>query len=173
MRRLPLLAAFLLAACGQPVPKGNGGAETSQALPDIVTPEPVAVAIGELGPTLEACPAAGTTSHVEAGGKLSVRAAPFDNAPETGAVASGARFFVCTRSLDQKWFGVVYDEAGTLAARCGVGEPVASRRSYSGPCKSGWVSSALVKLTAGDPPAPADSNPVAPPAERQAVPKSG
>jgi hypothetical protein len=157
MRRSFLLLPLIVAGCGQPVPKGNGAADANLAVSDTVTPEPAAVAIGELGPSIDACAAAGTTSHVEEGGRLPVRSAPFDNAPETGAVAAGGRFFVCSRSLDQKWFGIVYDERGSLAARCGVSEPVAARRAYQGPCRSGWVASAFVKLTAGEPPAPVDS----------------
>jgi hypothetical protein len=158
MRRLLLLATLALACCGQPVPKGNGTAAFNEAVPDSVTPEPTPVAIGELGPNFDACAAAGTTNHVEAGAQLPVRSAPFDNAGETGRVASGARFFVCARSLDQKWLGIVYDESGDLSAHCGVSEPVASRRAYGGPCRSGWVSSVFVKLTGGEPPAAVDSN---------------
>lgn len=158
MRRLACLLALGAAACGQPVPKGNDVAQANQSLPDLVTPEPVPVAVGELGPSLDACAAAGTTRRVPAGDRLPVRAAPFGDAPETGAVAADARFFVCSQSLDRKWFGIVYDESGALAARCGVAASVPRRRAYAGPCRSGWVDSALVKLTAGEPPAPADSD---------------
>src|SRR5436309_3222113 len=84
MRRLFLSLTLAAAACGQPVPKGNGAAEENIAVSDVVTPEPTPVAVGELGPSFDACSAAGTTSHVEAGDKLPVRAAPFDNAAETG-----------------------------------------------------------------------------------------
>jgi hypothetical protein len=45
--------------------------------------------------------------------------------------------------------GIVYEEAGTLSPTCGVSSPVTSRRDYDGPCRSGWVSSAFVKLIAG------------------------
>jgi hypothetical protein len=38
---------------------------------------------------------------------------------------------------------------GTLSPACGVSRPVASRRGYEGPCRSGWVSSAFVKQIAG------------------------
>lgn len=157
MRRAIALLFLAVAACGQPVPKGNGGADVNLSVPDSVTPEAAPVAIGDLGPNFDACSAAGTTSHVEAGSRLPVRSAPFDNAGETGAVSAGGRFFVCTRSLDEKWFGIVYDEGGALAARCGVSQPVTARHSYQGPCRSGWVASAFVKLTAGAPPAPSDS----------------
>jgi hypothetical protein len=162
MRRLLLSLTFAVAACGQPVPKGNGAADSNAALPDMVTAEPTAVAIGELGASFDACSAAGTTSHVEAGDALPVRAAPFDNAAQTGSVAPGARFFVCSRSLDQKWFGIVYDEGGALAQRCGVSGPIAARRAYAGPCRSGWVASPFVKLTGGEAPAAPDSNGAAP-----------
>lgn len=166
MRRILLSLSLLVAACGQPVPKGNAGVEANAALPDIVTPEAASVAIGELGPSVDACPAAGTTSHVEDGGRLPVRSAPFDNAGETGAIPVGGRFFVCTRSIDQKWFGIVYDEGGTLAARCGVSDTVTERRNYAGPCRSGWVASAFVKLIAGEAPSPPDSNRTAPAPQR-------
>ena len=158
MRRLLLSLTLVAAACRQPVPKGNGAADIDAAVPDVVTPEPAAVGIGELGPNFDACSAAGTTSHVAAGETLPVRAAPFDNAAGTGSVAAAARFFVCSRSLDQKWFGIVYNDRGALAARCGVSGPVPARRAYAGPCRSGWVQSAFVKLTGGEPPAAADSN---------------
>ncbi len=78
-----------------------------------------------------------------------MRSAPFDHAAQTGSVAAGARFFVCTRSHDQRWLGIVYEEAGALAPRCGVSAPLPARRGYDGPCRSGWVAAAFVKLVAG------------------------
>jgi hypothetical protein len=149
---LPMLA---LAACGQAVPVGNSTTAGEEA-PDTVTPAPVAVRVGELGPNFEACAAAGSTRHLAAPETLPVRASPFDNAAQTGAVAAGGRFFICTRSLDQKWFGIVYDPGGALAPRCGVSDPVASPRAYAGPCASGWVSTPFVKMIAGNEPAPAE-----------------
>jgi hypothetical protein len=86
---------------------------------------------------------------LDAGERLTVRSAPFENSAESGAVPAGARFFICSRSHDQRWLGVVYDESGALAPACGVSRPAASRRAYEGPCRSGWVSSALVKQIAG------------------------
>ena len=49
-----------------------------------------------------------------AGESLPVRSAPFDNAPQTGAVPANARVFICDHSLDEKWFGIVYDKSGQL-----------------------------------------------------------
>jgi len=163
MRSLVLLLVFGLAACGTSVPDGN--ASTDQNLSntsDSLTPLPVAVRVGELGPNFPACSADGTTRHLEAGKTLSVRFAPFDIATQTGAVPADARFFVCTRSLDEKWFGIVYDKSGTLAAACGVSEPADTHHDYSGPCQSGWVQSAYVKLIAGDEQPPPVANQATP-----------
>ena len=166
MRTALLLLSLALASCGDPAAVANRAAEDNSVEPaDTVTAAARPVRIGELGPNFEACSAAGTTRGLKPGEALPVRWAPFDEARETGSVAGGARFFICTRSLDQKWFGIVYDEGGTLAERCGVAEPVTRRRDYDGPCRSGWVESAFVKVVAGEPaavPAAAGSSDSAP-----------
>ena len=153
MRRALLLLVPMLASCGEPAKVGNRSADDRpDAAADVVTATPRPVRIGELGPNFQACSAAGTTRNLKAGEALPVRAAPFDNAVGSGSVPAGARFFICTRSHDQKWFGIVFDEGGTLAERCGVAEPVTRRRDYEGPCRSGWVQSAFVKVIAGEEP---------------------
>jgi len=156
MRRPILLLSFALAACGEPATVANRSAEQGEA-PEaaVVTPGSRPVRIGEYGANFRACNQAGTTRNLAAGETLPARAAPFDNAAPSGSVAAGARFFICTRSHDQKWFGIVHDEGGTLTERCGVSEPVIRRRDYEGPCRSGWVQSAFVKVIAGEEPAPA------------------
>ena len=156
MRHPLLLLCLVLPACGEPAVVANRGAETAvNVSADTVTAAARPVRIGELGPNFAACSAAGTTRNLKSGEALPVREAPFENAQESGSVPGGARFFICTRSLDQKWFGIVADEGGTLAERCGVSEPVTGRRDYEGPCRSGWVQSAFVKVIAGGEPAPA------------------
>ncbi|MGC4250558.1 MAG: hypothetical protein QM605_03545 [Sphingobium sp.] len=113
------------------------------------------VIIGEDGPRLDAC--GGLGQVVRAGAKgLPVRAAPFDEAQETGRMPEGSRAFICTRSIDQKWLGVVIlpDAAGAAgnaseATDCGVSSPVDRKQPYDGPCQSGWVSSAFIRLIAG------------------------
>ena len=151
MRQLAFLVLLGLAGCGTPVPDGNASLDQNASnVADTVTPDPVPVRVGELGQNFAACSAAGTTRHLDAGASLPVRASPFDNAGQTGAVPASARFFVCSRSIDQKWFGIVYDQGGALASRCGVTEPADKRHDYAGPCRSGWVQSAYVKLIAGD-----------------------
>ena len=156
MRSLLILPFLVLSACGDPATVADPGARDDRSVPDAAgaPPESRPVRIGELGANFRACGAAGTTRNLKAGEALPVRSSPFDNAGETGKVASGGRFFICTRSLDQKWFGIVFDEGGGLAERCGVAEPLTRRRDYDGPCRSGWVQSAFVKVIAGGPPAP-------------------
>jgi hypothetical protein len=167
MKRLAFLLSLALCACGDPADVA-GQAERNDAVPEAaeVTPGARAVRIGELGPNFRACSAAGTSRNLKAGEVLAVRSAPFENAQGTGAVASGGRFFICTRSHDQKWFGIVHSEDGTLAGSCGVSEPVTRRRDYDGPCRSGWVQSAFVKVIAGEEPAP----PVSPAVGNDSVP---
>lgn len=156
MKRRLLLLCLTLAACGEPAKVADRTEESAANVSaDIVTAEARPVRIGELGANFAACGAAGTTRNLKAGEALPVRIAPFDNAAEAGSVPAAARFFICTRSLDQKWFGIVADQSGTLAESCGVSEPVTTRRDYDGPCRSGWVQSAFVKVIAGEPAAPA------------------
>ncbi|MEA3051550.1 MAG: hypothetical protein QOG72_453 [Sphingomonadales bacterium] len=161
MRRPILLLSLVLASCGEPATYANRAVadDNGAAAADIVTAEPQPVRVGELGPNFEACSAAGTTRNLKAGEALPVRVAPFDNAAQAGSVAARARFFICTRSLDQKWFGIVFEEDGTLAESCGVSEPVTRRSDYGGPCRSGWVQSAFVKVIAGDGPGGAPASP--------------
>jgi hypothetical protein len=155
MRRALLLLGLGLASCGDPVAVSNRAeGDSAESAADTVTAAARPVRIGELGPNFAACSAAGTTRNLKPGEALPVRWAPFDNARESGSVPARARFFICARSLDQKWFGIVYDEDGSLAERCGVAEPVTRRRDYDGPCRSGWVQSAFVKVIAGEPAAP-------------------
>ncbi|HKT77132.1 MAG TPA: hypothetical protein VJQ78_10400 [Sphingobium sp.] len=114
------------------------------------------VTIGEDGPRLDACGAMGQVFRAGAKG-LALRAAPFADAREAARLAEGQRVHVCTRSLDQKWLGVVVPMAGEGGAAnsaaatidCGVTDPVDRKQAYDGPCPSGWVSSASIRLIAG------------------------
>ena len=160
----PIVLSLLAAGCGEPVRDDHfaNDVEPGAAPPDAVKTGAAAVRIGEYGASFDACATIGTTRHVEPGGALPVRAAPFETGAQTGTIQPGARFFVCSRSLDQKWFGIVYDEASGPAQSCGVSDPVTARRIYDGPCRSGWVATPFVKLVAGLEQAPkaAESPPV-------------
>jgi hypothetical protein len=145
--------AVALSGCGEAVKDDHFAKElkTERTDPDPANPGTVPVRIGELGANFNACNAAGTSRHIDSasGERLQVRAAPFEAAEETGFIPAGARFFICSRSHDQRWLGVVYEEAGTLAPVCSVSRPITARRNYEGPCRSGWVAAAFVKQIAG------------------------
>jgi hypothetical protein len=150
-----LVAAFVLAilaqGCDRPEPGESRGSTTpryERASPDPLEQAVRPVRIGELGPNFAACNTVATTRDRAPGGgaALTVRTAPFEAARGTDRLPAGATFFVCSRSLDQKWFGIVYETGGAAAESCGVSRPVPARRDYDGPCRSGWVSSTLVKL---------------------------
>lgn len=153
MRRALFIVLFALAGCGEAVKDDHFAQElkTERSDPDPVNPGTVPVRIGELGANFNACNAAGTSRHLDAaaGERIQVRAAPFDVAAETGSIPAGARFFICSRSHDQRWLGIVYEDAGTLAPTCGVSRPAPEKSVYQGPCRSGWVSAAFVKQIAG------------------------
>jgi hypothetical protein len=159
---LVLAATGLLWSCYDQPLSNNFGATTplkerptedKSTLGATVTP----VRIGELGPNFAACNAQGRVRE-QAGEGLAVRAAPFDRAQQKGMLAPGATVFICSRSLDQRWFGVVYEAPGRAARTCGVLNPVGSRRDYEGPCDSGWVGSAQVQLISGIEQAPGQSS---------------
>lgn len=109
------------------------------------------VRIGEGGPRFDACQAVGQVTGPP-GGPLSVLIAPFDAAERKDGLQIGQQVYICTRSHDQQWLGVVYAPTpaeGENAIDCGVSSPVRSKRNYDGPCASGWVESTFVKLVAG------------------------
>lgn len=130
---------------GSTTPQIRQPAEARSTLDQAETP----VRIGELGRNFAACNAQGAVNARTAAEGIVVRAAPFDQAHESGRLAADATFFICTRSLDQRWMGVVYSASGRADPACGVSAPVASRRDYDGPCQAGWVPSAQVRMTSG------------------------
>ena len=105
------------------------------------------VRIGESGATAPACPVRGEVASLNASGMtaLPLRAAPFDDATQSTALAPGRRVFLCTRSLDQRWQGVVVPPADMPDADCGVTARIDAPRDYTGPCRAGWVSGAYVQ----------------------------
>lgn len=165
MRRLFLLPVLLLAACEEP-PIANGYGSTTPRYERPIESKSnldkavVAVRIGELGRNFAACNAQGEVRERATRGAMPVRAAPFDQAQQKGQLPPGSTFFICSRSIDQRWFGIVYDAAGKAGANCGVSSPVGDRRDYEGPCDSGWVASAQVRLISGaqTPPVQASEN---------------
>lgn len=153
-RGLPFLLLLLFSGCyDQPV-ADNFGSTTPRIAPrpqsnSVLGETETPVRIGELGRSFAACNAQGAVNTRTAAEGVVVRAAPFDQARETGRLATDATFFICTRSLDQRWMGVVYGPSGRADRACDVSAPVPSRRDYAGPCEAGWIPSAQVRLTSG------------------------
>ena len=117
------------------------------------TPSARPVTIGEDGPRLDACGGLGQVSRSGAGG-LPLLAAPFADAKVIAQLPEGQRAYICTRSLDQKWLGVVVQPAAPAdgapaAPDCGVSSPVDRKQPYAGPCVSGWLASPYMRLIGG------------------------
>lgn len=160
----PVCAGLMIAGCdytntpagegqGSTTPRYERSADDRSLLGETTTP----VRIGELGPNFAACNTFGRTRNLSAGEQLVIRAAPYEQAQEIDRLAPNAEFHICSRSHDQRWMGIVYAEGGGAAPACEVSAPASARRDYDGPCRSGWVSSAFVRLTSGvaPPPVPA------------------
>jgi len=150
---LPLLAAA--AACDPHQPTPSQGSTTPAyervAEDSRLDPGERPVTIGELGPNFPACYAmARFRDRVVAEDEaVPVRAAPSEEARETARLAASGQFFICTRSHDQRWFAVVWHDSEGASRSCGVSQPVSARRDYQGPCRSGWIPSAVVRLESG------------------------
>jgi hypothetical protein len=157
--RAALLALLVpMAGCGENAPRQQqaGGSTTPPYVRDATDPSllgqsTVAIRVGELGPNFAACNAIGATRDRAPGGPVPVRSAPYEQAGEIDRLPPGAEFFICSRTHDQRWFGIVYDSGSGAEERCGVSGPVAARRNYAGPCAAGWVPSARVRLVSGVP----------------------
>jgi len=150
-----LLLLLALSACGERVARNETGgattppyvrAETNSLLAEAVQP----VRVGELGPNFSACAARGAVRDRPGAASVVIRAAPFEATREVDRLPAGAEFFVCSRTHDQRWFGIVYDQGGD-EMRCNVTAAATRRRAYPGPCDSGWVASAQVRLISGVP----------------------
>lgn len=153
-----VITLLALTACGQSVPAGNvsGGSTTphyerEQSEPSRLGVAVVPVPVGELGPRFAACGGRGASRDPAGAEPAPVRAAPFEEAEVIDRLPAGASFFICARSHDQRWSGIVYDEDGAASERCGVSAPATRRGHYSGPCAAGWVASARVRLVSGEP----------------------
>jgi hypothetical protein len=162
MRAL-LIPLLLLSACSkstdiyEELPNSSLAGAPREDVPESRMDAPVArpVMIGEDGASFSACETIGTI--IAAGDDelpAELRAAPFADSKSAGRLAPGSRVYVCSRTLDQKWLGVVLDgsdvpAAITPATGCGLKRRVEQKQPYSGPCPSGWVSSAYVRLVAG------------------------
>ena len=78
-------------------------------------------------------------------GFLAVRSGPGSRNAMIDKIHNGQKIWFC----DQQgaWVGIVYSR--NRQTDCQVSSPVASRRPYSGPCRSGWVFRKYVRMLAG------------------------
>lgn len=154
-----LVLAALLAGCGDRLPQNetSGGSSTPPYVraeddPSLLGNASVAVRVGELGQGFAACAGRGATrDRPDDASAVPVRDAPFEANHEIGSLPAGTEFFICSRTHDQRWFGIVYPREGQALEACGVAAPVSRRGDYEGPCASGWVPSARVRLVSGVP----------------------
>lgn len=109
------------------------------------------VTVGIDGPEYDACGSQGAVRGLREDGDmfLSVRSAPGTTSPEVDRLKNGQVVILCDSTKDGKWAGVVYPAAGQSVSTCGTSSPVARKTAYSGPCRSGWVASTYVAVTAG------------------------
>ena len=148
MRASALVFCLALGACDiTPIQPGEPDtSNTIEARP--LDPGTRPVRIGESGATFEACATRGIVINLADGETQPLRAAPFGNASEVAALAPGQRVFVCTRSINQRWLGIVAVPPGGEPQACGVSRRVERIQPYDGPCPSGWVASAFIRLRA-------------------------
>ena len=153
---LLLLPLLVLAGCSksndvyEELPNSSLAGAPRVDVPETRMDAPVAraVTIGEDGSRMDACGSVGQVTRTGSAG-LSLRAAPFDDAKELAQLPEGQRAWVCARSIDQRWLGVVVPppaEDGAQPVDCGVSSPAQRKRAYDGPCASGWIASAYVRL---------------------------
>lgn len=150
MRSAIAIVVLMLSACSPNVGMGNDDDVLENVASEPMKPGRRAVQIGEGGPAFAACATVGRVVNISPSGEtyLPLRAAPFPEAEEIARLPDATRLLVCTRSIDQRWQGVVVPPADAPQSDCGVGAPVAARQAYAGPCASGWVASAFVQAVA-------------------------
>jgi hypothetical protein len=169
---IPVIAMLIVAGCADPEPterRAPGGQAAGERLgAEESSPTARPVSIGEGGARFAACQGRGRVGGLR-GAELPVRDAPFDGAKQIGALTDDTQVFVCTRSLDQQWLGVVVGQFPSRAAApqdaaapptddaasadapavdCGVTRPVRTKQPYTGPCLSGWVENTFVASVA-------------------------
>lgn len=147
MKHPALAFLLLLSACSREGMAGDNDSDLYQTNAVALTPGVKPVRIGEGGPAFRACASIGEVVNLSPSGEryLPLRAAPFAEADEVAQLTEGSTLFLCTRSLDQRWQGVVVPPADAPTSDCGVTASVAGPRAYAGPCRSGWVLSGFVR----------------------------
>ncbi|UUL81363.1 hypothetical protein [Sphingomonas qomolangmaensis] len=148
MRLFPLVIALPLAACNFATVETNTVTPEATATASALQPGLRPVRIGEGGPGFPACQSRATVTNVEPGATtLTLRESPFAEADSVVGLGPGIGMYVCTRTLDQRWLGVVVPPLSQPDADCGVRGRIERARGYDGPCTSGWVIANGVRLS--------------------------
>ena len=93
-------------------------------------------------PNEDACGAEGVVDAL--GQDVVIRSGPGSMYEQIDSVAPDTPIWLCDERAG--WVGIIY---GKSLQGCDVASPVLIRQDYKGPCRSGWVSSDLVAITAG------------------------
>ena len=99
---------------------------------------------------LDACPSNAQVTGLKARGDnfLSVRSRPATTGRELDRLGPNQLVWACDETADGNWTGVIYGPPGQ-DIDCGVASPIARRKAYRGPCRSGWVASRFLVIVAG------------------------
>jgi len=144
----------LLAELTEEGAEGEAAEEGSSTDSAPASPPPTskrAVRIGTRGAGQTACQAVAVVANLPGTGGvndfLAVREAPTTRGTQIDKLGAGHPVVVCDQNDSGSWIGVVYQNDGLPPrGRCGVVDPVASARNYSGPCQSGWVYSKYLEV---------------------------
>lgn len=163
--RLSMLCTLALAACGVqadrqandtatatvPVARPSAStASTSAVAP--VTPAVVPVQVVSPDEDIDACSVGAVRdAGVVRQGRVAVRAGPGVQFDAIDSLKPGAPFFSCDGAGG--WVGIVYRREGDppdTTGSCGaLTSPVAEKRAYRGPCRSGWIADSAQQITGG------------------------
>jgi hypothetical protein len=137
-RNLTYLAAGRLVRVSASECAQRGGSWNGRGPGKYAAAGPLAVTVGgDAGQA--ACPAQASV-WLRGSSLLAVRAGPGTAFERVDRLGNGTRVFVCDRSGDAGWVGIVYG-----AADCGLAAPITPPRAYQGACHSGWVRSSSLR----------------------------
>jgi len=116
---------------------------------DYSGPIPLPIKIGGDGPEMDACGTYAQVVDFDASGEdiPYVHDAPSAATKARDKLSSGQGVKVCETQND--FSGIVYAGENQSNADCNTDSPLAAEQNYTGPCRSGWVDSRFLQMTAG------------------------
>lgn len=141
---IPALA-LTLSACGKPdevaLTKGDEAFKGQMVDGELRAVAARPVMIGEGGPRAQACARSVTLPDDAA---VTVH---WSNAVGPAKATVSGEIWAC--EVDGAWTGVIFPAFGQGADNCRAAERLASPREYQGPCRWGWVETAVIAAAAG------------------------